>query len=92
MTGAPYLNSMLEGIAPADAVPLSVEGVSPDEVRAWRLGGETYIRTRYTLMSPAWDASENGEGGMTIYAIPSTPVVLLSADQRTVSALLKEER
>ena len=92
VTGAPYLNSMLEGIAPADAVPLSVEGVSPDEVRAWRLGGETYIRTRYTLMSPAWDASENGEGGVTIYAIPSTPVVLLSADQRTVSALLKEER
>jgi intracellular multiplication protein IcmK len=91
VTGAPYLNAMLAGIAPADAVPLSVAGVSPDEVRAWRLGGETYIRTRYTLMSPAWDASESGEGGTTIYAIPSTPVVLLSADSRTVSAELKEE-
>lgn len=92
VTGAPYLNSMLAGIAPADAVPLSVSGVSPDAVRAWRLGGETYIRTRYTLMSPAWDASESGEGGTTIYAIPSTPVVLLSADSRTVSAELKDER
>ena len=92
VTGAPYLNSMLAGVAPADAIPLDVSGVSPDEVRAWRLGGETYIRTRYTLMSPAWDASESGEGGTTIYAIPSTPVVLLSADSRTVSAELKEPR
>ena len=41
-------------------------------------------------MSPAWDASEAGEGGVTIYAIPSTPVVLFSADNQTVSAELKE--
>jgi intracellular multiplication protein IcmK len=92
VTGAPYLNAMLAGIAPADAVPLNVSGVSPDEVKAWRLGGETYIRTRYTLMSPAWDASESGEGGTTIYAIPSTPVVLLSANSQTVSAELKDAR
>lgn len=92
ITGAPYLNAMLAGVAPADAVPLDVSGVSPDEVLAWRLGDETYIRTRYTLMSPAWDASESGEGGTTIYAIPSTPVVLLSADSRTVSAELKDAR
>jgi intracellular multiplication protein IcmK len=91
ITGAPYLNAMLAGVAPADAVPLAVSGVSPDEILAWRLGGETYIRTRYTLMSPPWDASESGEGGTTIYAIPSTPVVLLSAENRTVSAELKEQ-
>ncbi|WP_158746709.1 DotH/IcmK family type IV secretion protein [Acidisphaera sp. L21] len=92
VTGAPYLNAMLAGIAPAEAVPLNVSGVSPDEVMAWRLGGETYIRTRYTLMSPAWDASESGEGGTTIYAIQSTPVVLLSADSQTISAELKDAR
>lgn len=92
VTGAPYLNSMLEGIAPADAVPLSVVGVSPDDVRAWRLGNEDYILTRNTLMSPAWDASESGEGGTTIYAIPSTPVVLLSINDRTVSAELKDQQ
>ena len=91
VTGAPYLNAMLEGIAPSSATPLSVQGVSPDDVRAWKLGDETFIRTRFTLMSPAWDASESGEGGVTIYAIPNTPVVLLSADQRTVSAELKEQ-
>ena len=41
-------------------------------------------------MSPAWDGSESGEGGMTIYALPNTPVVLLSVADRTVSATLRE--
>jgi intracellular multiplication protein IcmK len=90
VTGAPYLNAMLAGVAPADAVPLSVEGIAPDDIRAWRLGGDVYLRTRHTLMSPPWSASERGEGGITIYALPATPVVLMSVDGRTVSAQLKE--
>ena len=91
-TGAPYLTAMLSGVAPADAIPLSVSGVSPDDVRAWRLGNQIYLRTRHTLMSPPWDASQYGEGGTTVYALPSTPVVLLSVNNRTVSADLREER
>ena len=91
-TGAPFLTAMLSGIAPADAVPLAVSGVSPDEARAWRLGDHIYLRTSYTLMSPPWDGSQSGEGGTTIYALPITPVVLLSVNNRTVSAELKEER
>jgi intracellular multiplication protein IcmK len=90
VTGAPYLNAMLAGVAPADARPLSVEGVSPDDIRAWRLGDDIYLRTRHTLMSPPWSASESGEGGVTIYALPATPVVLMSVDGRTVSAQLKD--
>ena len=90
VTGAPYLNAMLAGVAPADARPLSVEGVAPDDIRAWRLGDDVYLRTRYTLMSPPWSASENGEGGVTIYALPATPFVLLSVNGRTISAQLKD--
>jgi len=88
-TGAPFLTGMLEGVPPADAVPLSVEGVSPDAVRAWRLGRNVYLRTNYTLLSPEWTASE-AQAGTTVYAIPNTPVVLLSVNGRTVSALLKD--
>ena len=58
-------------------------------LRAWRLGRNVYLRTRYTLLSPEWTASE-AEGGTTVYAVPSTPVVLLSVNGRTVSALLKD--
>ena len=88
-TGAPFLTGMLQGVPPADATPLAVEGVSPDGIRAWRLGRNVYLRTRYTLLSPEWTASE-AEGGTTVYAVPSTPVVLLSVNGRTVSALLKD--
>ena len=90
ITGAAYLTAMLSGVAPAEATPLQVEGIPPDEVRAWRMGGETYLRTRHTLISPPWSATESGEGDVRIYALPSTPVVLLSVNGRTVSAALKE--
>ncbi|WP_082247081.1 DotH/IcmK family type IV secretion protein [Acetobacter ascendens] len=89
-TGDPYLNAMLSGIAPAAAVPLSVEGVSPDDVRAWKIGNEMYLRTKLILMTPAWDSSEHGEGGYTIYAFHETPYVLLSDSGRTVSASIRE--
>jgi intracellular multiplication protein IcmK len=87
-TGAPYLTAMLDGVPPASAVPLSVEGVSPDAVRAWQMGDKDYIRTSYTLLSPEWVASEDGSDGTTIYAIPQSPVVLLSTNGRTISAHL----
>ena len=88
-TGAAFLTGMLEGVPPSEAVPLSVEGVSPEGLRAWRLGRNVYLRTRYTLLSPEWTASE-AEAGTTVYAVPNTPVVLLSVNGRTVSAQLKE--
>lgn len=87
-TGAPYLTGMLDGVPPADAVPLSVIGVSPDALRAWRLGHNVYLRTSYTLLSPEWTASE-AEAGTTVYAVPDTPYVLLSVNGRTVSARLE---
>jgi intracellular multiplication protein IcmK len=89
-TGAAYLTAMLDGTPPAEAVPLVVSGVSPDEVRAWRMGGRVYLRTRYTLISPEWVASEAGPSGVSIYALPATPIVLLSANGRSVSARLTE--
>ncbi len=90
-TGAAYLTAMLDGTPPAEAVPLVVSGVSPDEVRAWRMGGRVYLRTRYTVISPEWVASEAGPSGVAIYALPATPIVLLSANGRSVSARLTEQ-
>ncbi len=88
-TGSAHLTAMLQGVPPAEAVPLTVSGVSPDHLRAWRLGRNVYLRTAYTLLSPEWTSSE-AEGGTTIYAVPNTPVVLLSVNGRTVSASLTE--
>jgi intracellular multiplication protein IcmK len=81
---------MLQGAPPADAVPLNVAGVSPDDLRAWKVGERVVIRTVYQLVSPEWFASEAAEGGVTVYSLPSTPVVLLSKNGSTVSASLSE--
>lgn len=90
-TGASHLTAMLDGVPPADAVPLQVTGVSPDDIRAWRMGDKVYLRTPYTVLSPEWVATESGQGGVSIYALPSTPVVLLSANGRSVAARLTEQ-
>ena len=54
------------------------------------MGNELYIRTRLALMTPAWDSSERGEDGYTLYAFRQTPYILLSDSGRTVSASLKD--
>lgn len=90
-TAVPFLTAMLDGVPPAEATPLSVKGVPPDELRAWKLGDRVYLRTRLTLISPEWTASENGEGGLTVYEVPATPVVLLSHYGHTVSASLTDD-
>lgn len=89
-TAEPYMNAMLSGIPPAAAIPQVVEGVSPDDVRAWRIGNELYLRTRLLLMTPSSDSIEHGEGGYTLYAFHESPVVLLSNAGRTLSAHIRD--
>jgi intracellular multiplication protein IcmK len=89
-TASPFLTAMLDGAPPAEAEPLAVGGVSPDDLRAWKVGNRVVLRTRFALISPEWLASQTGEGGVTVYSLPITPVVLLSQDGVTVSASLSE--
>ena len=70
VTGAAHLTSMLDGVAPAAAVPLGVSGMSPDDIRAWRLGDKAYLRTRVRVVSPQPVATARGLDGVTIYEIP----------------------
>ena len=51
---------------------------------------KTYLRTRMRIISPEPVAWEHGEDGMTIYVIPSTPVVLVSIGGRTASLHLQD--
>ena len=37
-TASPFLTAMLDGAPPAEAEPLAVSGVSPDDLRAWKVG------------------------------------------------------
>ena len=90
VTGTAQLTSMLDGVAPAQAMPLGVSGMSPDDIRAWRLGERIYLRTRARVVSPQPVATEKGMDGMAVYEIPAVPVVLVSSGGQLASIHLQE--
>lgn len=92
VTGASFLTDMLDGAPPADAVPLTVSGISPDQMRAWKMGHDMYLRLEngYWPASPAATAHQS-EYNVAIYQIPETSVVLLSTGSRMISVTLSEE-
>lgn len=92
VTGAAFLTDMLDGAPPADAIPLTVSGISPDHVRAWKMGHDMYLRLEngYWPASPAATAHQS-EYNVAIYQIPETSVVLLSTGSRMISVSLSED-
>ena len=90
VTGAAQLTSMLDGVAPAQAVPLGVSGMSPDDIRAWRLGDRVYLRTRARVVSPQPVAMEKGMDGVAIFEIPAVPSVLVSSGGQLAPIHLQE--
>lgn len=69
-SGDPAMEAMLQGITPAGARALAISGASPDEVRAWRSGGDLYLRSPYPILAPEPSAQMSAEGGVRIYRLP----------------------
>ena len=86
--GGPVITSFLDGLPPEGAEPVSVDqpGLS-----AWRYGDALYLRTRMTLLSPAWSNSAAGAGGLRVYVIPDVPVILASDDGRLISVRVMDQ-
>jgi len=80
--GGPVISAFLDGLPPegAEAVGLDKPGIS-----GWRFNDALYLRTRMTLLSPAWTNSAAGAGGLKVYVVPDVPVFLASDDGRLVS-------
>ena len=70
------LIQVLDGVPPGKAKVLKI----PDsEAQAWMVNeNKMYLRTRLTLLSPAWIASMSSADGMNAYEIPKTPSILVS--------------
>lgn len=81
------LATVLEGIAPAGSERMIVNGID-GRTSAYELGGVMYVRTPYTLLSPAWDSSVRSADGTNVYSMRSTPVLLLSDKGKMVRAQL----
>jgi hypothetical protein len=71
-------------------VKLNVSGVD-GRTTAYSSGGQTYVRTPLTLLSPAWKSSVSSADGMNVYVLSSAPVLLLSDEGESMRATLTEK-
>lgn len=90
VAGSPDLTSILDGVMPGGAVKLKVAGVD-GRTTAYEMGGTTFVRTPLTLLSPAWQSSVSSADGMNVYALTSSPVLLLSDGGEFMRATLSEK-
>ncbi len=87
VAGDMAINSVLEGVPPAGAEKLLVEGVDA-RTSAYRIGKTMYVRTPMTMLSPAWQGSAASADGINVYVMAEAPVILLSDQGRLERARL----
>lgn len=87
--GDETLTRVMEGVPPTAAVKMGVSGVD-GRTTAYKINGLTYVRTPFTLLSPAWNGSVRSADGMNVYMLQDAPVLLLSNQGEMVRAQLKE--
>ena len=85
-TASPSLLSVLDGVPPKGSVELQVSG---GYGRAWVYNKKLILRTKLTLLSPAWTASVSSSDGTKVYELMETPFVLISQNGKPVKVELK---
>ena len=78
---SPVLLNILNGVAPKGAKRLNVNG---DNTEAWYYQDKMYMRTQYSLVSPAWFGKLSSADGLNAYELPKTPLALLARHGKTV--------
>jgi intracellular multiplication protein IcmK len=79
------LGTILDGVPPDGAKFLksSLPGVA-----AWKVDKRIYVRTKLTLLSPAWTGFVSSADGTNVYEVTDTPVLLVSVEGRSRSVAL----
>lgn len=80
------LLNVLNGIAPLDGRRLKTEN---DFAQVWKVGDVLYLRSAYTLLSPAWVAKMSSADGMNAYKLSPAPLVLLLRHGQMVSVKIE---
>lgn len=75
------LMSVLDGVPPKSAKNVIVNG---GEAQAWASQDKLYVRTRLTLLSPAWNATMSSADGMNAYELQRTPMLLVSSHGKPI--------
>jgi intracellular multiplication protein IcmK len=85
------MTAVLMGVVKGEGTErLKVDGVD-GRTTAYNQGGMMYIRTPYTMLSPAWVKSVQSGDGTKVYALNFTPIVLLSDKGKMVRAYLSHK-
>lgn len=89
--GDDFMTSVLVGVVKGkDTVQMKVDGID-GRTTAYSKGGMVYVRTPYTMLSPAWVKSVQSGDGTKVYALNNTPVILLSDKGKMVRAYLSRK-
>lgn len=80
------LMNLLDGVPPADARMLEVEGA---QGQAWLRGSVMFLRTPLTVLSPSWQATMSSPDGTKVYQMNPTPMVLVSDRGQSVALKVK---
>lgn len=74
--------AFLDGIPPAGAKALKLTEGTP--AQAWRYQHHIYLRSRASLIFPAWTSVVRGSRHMRVYTLMPTPVLLLMRHGRQI--------
>jgi intracellular multiplication protein IcmK len=80
-TEDPFLLNLLDGIPPPSARSLKSSGC---DNCAWLLNGKLYLRTQYTVISPAWLSTMASADGTHVYEMEPTPLILATYNGKTI--------
>lgn len=80
-TQSPALLALLDGIPPTGAKALKA---SACDDCVWLSGGKLYLRTPYTVLSPAWISTLSSADGTRVYEMQPTPLILASYNGKTI--------
>ena len=78
----PIMQGMLEGVAPDGAKTLVSS--NPD-VNAWEYRNRFYVRTNYTLLSPAYTGIQKSPDGSAVYELPPVSVLVAVSGGNTIN-------
>lgn len=84
----PIMMSVLDGLPPANAKELKIDNLA---AQAWNVQGKIFLRTKLTVLSPAWTSVVSSPDGTHVYQLPRTSVILFAKQGEPISANLKEE-
>jgi intracellular multiplication protein IcmK len=80
-TESPALLALLDGIPPQGARSLKS---SACENCAWLVDKKLYLRTQFSVLSPAWISTLSSADGTHVYEMQLTPLVLATYNGKTI--------